>query len=156
MSRYVFFLSIVSLVSAAWITLACGGGDPRQSDSRPLQSITLSPASADAQDYPDGKVPFVATGHYSSPPTTVTPLPANWAAESVQIVNGIETVGPANGAVSVDANGVAQCAAGSSGMYLVVAWDIQDPTLQVSCACLTFFGEPCCNSCQGTAQLTCP
>ena len=156
MSRYAFFLSMVALVSAAWITLACGGSDPRQSDLRPLQSITLSPASADAKDYPDGKVPFIATGHYSSAPITVTPLPANWAALSEQIVNGLETIGPANGAVSVDANGVAQCAAGASGTYLVVAWDIQDPTLPVSCACITFFGEPCCNSCQGTGQLTCP
>jgi hypothetical protein len=156
MSCYAYLLSIFSLASAALITLACGISNTHRTDLRPIQSITLSPASADARDYPEGKVPFVATGHYSSPPTTLTPLPANWAAESVQIVNGIETVGPANGAVSVEANGVAQCAASSSGMYLVVAWDIQDPTLPISCACITFFGEPCCNSVQGTAQLTCP
>jgi len=46
---------ITFLSFAAWIALACGS-------SHELQSITVSPASADAQNYPDGEVPFVATG----------------------------------------------------------------------------------------------
>jgi hypothetical protein len=151
MSRYVSSFSIVSLVSAAWMLLACGGSDPR-----PLQSITVSPASADAQDYPDGKVPFVASGHYNSPPTTVTPLQAHWGAESEQFVNGVLTLGPVNGAVVVSGSGVAQCADGASGTYFVVAWDLQDPKLQVGCSSINDIGEPGCNAVQGTAQLTCP
>ena len=91
MSRCAFCLCILSLVFSACITFACGGS------SRQIQVITVGPASADAQDFPNGQVPFVATGSYNSAPMTVTPLQANWAAQSEQMVNGIETFGPANG-----------------------------------------------------------
>jgi hypothetical protein len=150
MSRYAFGLCIISLIFPACITLACGSG------SRQIKSIIVGPASADAQNYPNGQVPFVATGNYNSAPMTVSPLQANWAAQSEQIVNGIETFGPANGAVLVDSTGVAQCTAVASGAYAVIAWDLQDPTLKVSCASETDFGEPGCNAVQGVAQLTCP
>ena len=151
MSRYVFSFWIVSLVCAVWILLACGASDPR-----PLQSITVTPASADAQDYPGGQVPFVATGHYNSPPTTVTPLQTNWAAVSEQIVNGILTFGSVTSAVSIDHTGTAQCAAGASGTYAVIAWGLQDSSLKVGCSSMTDFGEPGCNAVQATAQLSCP
>lgn len=154
MPRYVLCFSVVLLGCAASLLLACGGSDP--SDPHPLQSITVNPASADAKDYPSGQVPFLATGHYNSPPTTVTPLQANWAAVSEQIVNGVLTLGPVTTAVSIDHTGVAQCAAGAAGTYAVIAWDLQDPTLKVTCASMTDFGEPGCNAAQATAQLTCP
>src|SRR5215831_7618685 len=108
MSRYTFLLWIFTLVVAGWITLACGNS-PRR-----IQSITVSPATAQAQSYLNGQVPFVATGYYNSAPTAVTPLQANWGAAA-----GNE---PANGAVTVDSNGMAQCAAGVSGTYSVGAW----------------------------------
>jgi len=158
MSRHGFLVWVVLLGLVACITLACGsdpGSDPQQ-NSRTIQSITISPASADGQDYPDGKVPFVATGHYNSPPTTVTPLQANWGAESEQVVNGIETFGPANGAVLVGGTGVAQCAAGASGTYAVVAWNLQIPNVPANCNTINSIGEPGCDAVQGTAQLTCP
>jgi hypothetical protein len=150
MSRYAFGLCIIALIFSACITLACGGS------SRQIQSITVGPASADAQDYPNGQVAFVATGSYNAAPMSVSPLPANWAAQSEQIVNGIETFGPANGAVLIDGSGVAQCTAGTSGTYAVIAWDLQDPTLKAGCGSETDFGEPGCNAVQGTAQITCP
>jgi hypothetical protein len=150
MFRYAFSFSIIPSVFCVGITLACGGG------SRQIQSITVGPASADAQNYPNGLVPFVATGNYNVAPRTVTPLQANWAAQSDQIVNGIEALGPANGAVLVDATGVAHCAAGASGTYAVIAWDLQDPSVKAGCASQSDFGEPGCNAVQGTAQLTCP
>jgi hypothetical protein len=40
--------SLLALVVAAWLTLSCGA---RSQDQNPLQSVTLSPATADAQDY---------------------------------------------------------------------------------------------------------
>jgi hypothetical protein len=150
--RLRLFVSVGVLGGAACLTLACG---TTRSGQHLIQSLTLSPASADAQNYPGGKVAFVATGDYSTAPTTVTPLTANWGAESVQIWNGVVTYGSANGAVSVDANGVAQCASSASGTYAVVAWVIQDPTLQGGCASGNSIGEPC-NAVQGIAQLTCP
>jgi len=118
--------------------------------------MSVSPTSADANDYPNGQVPFVATGYFSQNPTTpVSPLTSNWAAVSEQTYNGVVVLGPTTD-VSVSTNGVAQCSANASGTYEVIAWNIQDPSLQVGCASETFFGEPGCNAVQATAQLTCP
>ena len=150
MSRCVFSFWIISLASAGCMLLACGGSNPRT-----LQSVTVSPASTDAQAYSDGRVPFVATGKYNLAPMTVTPLQANWAAVSERVVNGILTLGPITSAVSVDQTGVAQCEAGA-GTFAVIAWDLQDPTTKTGCASETDFGEPGCNAVQGMAQLTCP
>lgn len=141
MSRDTFSLWIISLVFAAWITLACGGG------ARQVQSITVNPASADAQDYPNGKVPFIATGNYNSTPTTVTPLQANWGAASGSV--------PANGAVTVDSRGAAQCNVGASGTYTIGAW--VDLPVTGTPPCPSFaFGAASCNHVLGTATLTCP
>ena len=74
MSRPSFCRWISLLALVASIELACGSG------SYKIQSITVSPATADAQNYPNGQVPFVATGYYNSAPGTVTPLQANWGA----------------------------------------------------------------------------
>lgn len=62
-------LSFLALVLTASFALSCGASShgPGQ-----LQSITLSPATADAQDYPNG-VPFTATGYYIHPSYAVTP-----------------------------------------------------------------------------------
>jgi len=145
MSRHGFFVWIVSPGLVACIMLGCG--------SRQIQSLTVSPASADAQNYPGGKVPFVATGHYNMGPTTVTPLQANWSVLSEQVLNGVKTLLPTTD-VSVDTNGVAQCAAGASGTYAVGAWVETNPSGAV-CQVIGPFGAPC-NSVLGTAQLTCP
>lgn len=151
MSRLGYLVSIVFLGLAGCMFLACGGS-PGQ-----IQSITLSPPSADAQNYPNGKVPFVATGHYNAAPTTVTPLQASWGVASEQLVNGVETFGFANGALSVDTNGVAQCTAGASGTYAVGAWvnlAVNGPP--PGCPSGPF-GQPyACLAVLGTAQLTCP
>jgi hypothetical protein len=142
MSRHAFSLWIISLVFAAWITLACGGGGARQ-----IQSVSVSPASADAQNYPNGQVPFVATGYYNSAPATVTPLQANWGA-------ALGTI-PAGGAVTVDSNGMAQCTTGASGTYTIGAW-INLPVQGIP-PCPSFaFGAASCNYVLGTAKLTCP
>ena len=139
--RFLFWNTFLGL--AACVVLACGSG-------RKLETITVTPASADALDYPDGKVPFIATGHYSSSPMSVTPLHATgWGAASGQVVGS-----PTND-VSVDANGVAQCNAGASGTYIVGAWvDLPYHGQPPPCP-ITLFGESCPNVI-GTAQLTCP
>jgi hypothetical protein len=60
-------LSIL-LIAMAWLTLSCG------SSSRHLQSITLTQTAIN-----NGQMDqFVATGTFSAPPTTVTPLPVDW------------------------------------------------------------------------------
>ena len=55
------------LILAASLTLACGGGSGRD-----LQSITITKTANGQQ------IQFVATGTFSAPPTTVTPLPVDW------------------------------------------------------------------------------
>jgi len=132
------------LVLVVWLALACGanpsGANP--SGTHIIQSLSLSPSFADAQNYPAGDVPFVATGHYDSAPVTVNPIQASWAAQSVTIWNGTPVYGPTNGAVSVDANGLAQCAPGASGTYAIIAWAIQDPNVKGGCGSSSSFGEP--------------
>jgi hypothetical protein len=135
MSRRGFFLWIFFLGLAASLTSACGS-------SRQVQSVTVSPTSADAQNYPDGKVPFVATGHYNMAPMTVTPLQAYW--------------GPSlNSPISVDENGVAQCNAGASGTYSVGGWVDLPVGRPLPCG-IGVYGEPVCYTVLGTARLTCP
>jgi hypothetical protein len=58
------------LVLAACVVLACGSGG---GSGRQLQSISLNatPATPGIQ--------VVATGHFSAPPLTVTPLPVFWS-----------------------------------------------------------------------------
>jgi hypothetical protein len=136
MFRYGILMRFTFLGLAASMTLACGSG------SRQIQSVTVSPASADAQDYPDGKVPFVATGHYDQTPVTVTPLQANWGPDF-------------NSPVSIDQNGVAQCAAGASGTYSIGAW-VDLPVAKGLPCPIGEYGESVCGTVLGTAQLTCP
>jgi len=63
---------ITLILSMSLITVSCG---TQQSQ---LQSLMVDPATADAQNFSNGKVQFTATGNYVHPSRTVTP--ANWAA----------------------------------------------------------------------------
>ena len=82
------FLALPLLLLAA----GCGSSTPRS-----LMSVTASPATADAKDFPNGQVQFTPTGIYNKPPTTVTPQPVTaWL------------VSP-NGVATIDQNGLAQC-----------------------------------------------
>jgi hypothetical protein len=55
------------LLIAPLFTMGCGS-----SHSRQLQSITITKTANGQQ------IQFVATGTFSAPPTTVTPLPVDW------------------------------------------------------------------------------
>jgi len=138
MKRYAPQLFLFLLVLAAAMTLACGS-----SASRTLQSVTISPASADAQG---GMVQFTATGIYDSPPSPVAPLAATWGT--------CDQAGNATSEISVSASGVAQCASGAVGTYKIWAFDLvtsRGPECQVETAC-----GGGCGHVVGTAQLTCP
>lgn len=66
MTRFWSSFSLFSLAFVASIALACGGS------GRQLRSISIS-QTANGQ-----LITFVATGTFSAPPTTVTPLPVMW------------------------------------------------------------------------------
>ena len=107
----------------------------------------MSPAAADADQYPNGQVQFTAIGYYNKPPSPITPLTATWGAcYQFNTTSG----------VSVSKNGLAQCAAGSVGTYTVWAFVVQQPPPGYACTNI----EDACGGggCQvtGTAQLTCP
>ncbi len=135
--------ALCALAAAGTFALACGSSVPVRHQ---LQSITLAPVSANAQDYANGQVAFVATGHYSTAPLTVSPLSANWGA-CYQFA--------ATSAVSVTSSGLAQCASGATGSYTVWANQPADlPPGVYSCTAETACGGGC--TVQGSAQLTCP
>ena len=141
MKRLRFPLFLFALVVAAALVLSCGASSEHQ-----LQSITLDPASADAQDYPRGQVQFVATGHYKIAPLTATPLSATWGT--------CYQFAPTS-AISVTSTGLAQCASGAAGTYSVWA---NDPMPLGPGAYFCPASTPCGGGCtiQATAQLTCP
>jgi hypothetical protein len=145
MSRYGCFLCIVLLAVAASITFSCGAGSK---PTRVIQSLNVSPGSADAKDYPNGEVPFVATGIYNAAPAMVTPLQSTWA---VVNQNGEQTTD-----ILINANGVAHCAAGASGVYNVGAWVAITPPPGATCNVSSAYGNPCGDSVLGVAQLRCP
>ncbi len=60
----------ILLLLVILLTLACGDSS---SSNRQLESISIK-ATTDV-----GQVQFTASGTFSTPPTTVTPLPVEWA-----------------------------------------------------------------------------
>ena len=140
MRKYALSVSFFAVLAIA-ITLACG------SSRRILQSVSLSPPTADAQGSP---VQFTATGYFNQQPSPVRLTSANWGA----CYQNQRTTG-----VSVNTDGLAQCAAGAVGTYTVWAW-----AESAADSCGGNNGElpanPCggAGECQptGTAQLTCP
>jgi hypothetical protein len=140
MRRYAPQFLLLLLVLAAAMTLACAS-----SASHTLQSVTISPASADAQNYAGGLVQFTATGTYTAPPSPVTPLAATWGV--------CDQSGNGTSEISVSASGVAQCASGAAGTYKVWAFDLN--TKGATCDVVTACGGGC-GRVTGAAQLTCP
>lgn len=77
---------------------SCGANTPRV-----LQSVTASPATADAKNFPNGVVHFIPTGIYNTSPTMVTPLPVTaWSTDQISIA-------------TIDQNGNAACVPGRVG-----------------------------------------
>jgi hypothetical protein len=136
MRKLQFALCFAALFAVSSVVLSCGTNSQGPGQ---LQAITLSPASADAQNYPGWQVPFVATGVYMNPTHKVTPQPALWGA--------CHQNAPTS-EVSVTKAGVAQCASGASGSYMVYAFQL------TNCTVLTACGGGC--TVVGSAQLTCP
>jgi hypothetical protein len=134
----VFFLVILAIA----VTLACGSSPPAYL----LQSVSLSPATADAQG---SSVQFTATGYFNQQPSPVQLFSANWGA----CYQNARTT-----AVSVSAGGLAQCAAGAVGTYAV--WAVAQRGGDSCGPAGSVPADPCGGGgeCQvtGTAQLTCP
>ncbi len=142
------FLFLLSLAIA--LTFACGSpavshvlpscnSAPTASNDGMPESITLCPASAEGQDYPDGQVQFIAIGSFQTSPSPALLKPQVWGA----CQNNAPTT-----AVSISNLGLAQCKSGASGTYSVFASDMTN--------CLAI--GPCGTGCfvSAYAELTCP
>jgi hypothetical protein len=131
------------------VPIACGDPTTMSPSGRQLESITVGPATADAQGQ---QVQFTATGHWSASPVTVTPQPASWGA-CVEQMSGNTVQESSTTEVTVSSDGLAQCASGAKGTFTVFAYD---PPLgaPANCNVISVCGGGCTIS--GTAQLTCP
>jgi hypothetical protein len=131
-------VSFFLLILAAAITLACGSSHPRVPSS-----VTVTPATADAQDFPDGAVQLTATGYFSTMPSPVSPLSVTWKACN-------------SSAISVSTGGVARCNAGAVGTYSISAASYyhSNSQCQAMLACGSVGAD--CFAVYGVAQLTCP
>lgn len=140
-----FFLVVLAIA----ITLACGppashlsascSSAPTASNDSLPQSIVLCPAVADAKDFPDGQVQFIAIGTFQTAPSPALMKAPLWGACQGE---GVTT------GVTVSRAGLAQCAPGASGAYTVWA---DGPSL---CNIIGACGETC--GITGSAKLTCP
>ena len=114
MNKYRLLLSILFLAALAVQTLGCGGSN--MSSDRVLQSMVVTPATADAQNFPNGQVQFTATGTFNKPPspaqvTFQPPYSGGW---------NLMDAGAASIA-TISATGLAQCVPGAAGTVVVRA-----------------------------------
>jgi len=138
MTRFVTLSTGPLVLFTAFLMSGCGS-------NRQLQSVTLSPASADAQGFSGGQVPFAASGTFSKPPSPV-PL----TSKDVQWCVGTSTgacLGNINPGATVDQTGVAQCNSGFVGTATIVAGNGGETMNPDGGSQLKIFGS---------ATLTCP
>lgn len=108
---------------AALFLSGCGSNSP----------ISVSPATADAQNFPNGIVPFKATG-VTSPTWCI-------GTASGSCIGNVATI------ATIDINGQAQCLAGNSGTVTILAGTGGRVIMPDGGVQLSHFGS---------AQLTCP
>jgi hypothetical protein len=139
------------LLILAAIATGCGGSmaDPAKQaaakhadPSKQLVAITVTPASADAQNFSNGQVQFTAVGTFSD--GSKAPIQALWT------LNGPFTQTPIAD-ISLSSTGLGQCVAGGFvGTSGVFATAPANPALPLSQ--MTMFTK----NVLGTAQITCP
>lgn len=125
---------VVFLLVAAASVLGCGS-------SRRLKSITITPANADAQNYPGGQVQFTASGTYTDG-SKVNPLGVVWW--------GGQPWTKMPWIIQLDSNGLASCGSAQPGTYSVLATAPLDPNVPLTQMNMS---TP---QLSATAQLTCP
>lgn len=137
----VAFLLLICLAISA-----CSDGRMMNSSMvRQLQSITVTPQSAMAQNFTNKQVQFTASGKFSMPPMTGTPQ-VMWS-----LSDPMTMASPMG--VTINSNGMAQCMT-FSGTVNVVATASMDPGMPVTQMGMgmTMSGP----TVSGMAQLTCP
>lgn len=133
--------SLFAVAVIAVQTIGCGAmSSSLMNSNRVLQSMTITPASADAQASPGGQVQFTATGKFSKSPspaavTFVPPYSGSWASSDPNI------------ATVNSSSGLATCVAGASGTVTVTAMASTNAATGTAATSTAV---------QGMAKLTCP
>ena len=124
-------------VLAAIATVGCSSMNSMA--NRVLQSMVISPATADAQASPSGQVQFSAMGTFSKPPSPapvpfVAPYSGSWATSDLSVA-------------TIDQNGLAQCVPGAAGTVTISAIASSNAGMGT---------QNTSTAVSGTARLTCP
>jgi len=127
MTRIKLLLAATLLTGVELLMDGCGGSN------RVIQSVTVTPATADAQNFPNGQVQFTASGNYSQPPSPVALSQANWSLSE-------------GGIATLSGTGLTQCILGASGVVTVKA-GVSGPCNGTNCTAIQIVGS---------AQLSCP
>jgi Flp pilus assembly protein TadG len=132
------FSLLCMLACFAIATVGCGSMN--SASNRVLQSMSLSPATADAQTFPQSQVQFTPTGTFSMAPSPaavpvpfVSPYSGSWSSSDPSIA-------------TINQSGVAQCVAGAAGTV----------TIQAMASSNSAMGPAMSTGVSGTAKLTCP
>jgi len=130
--------AISGLVMIALLAGAVGCGSMNPSSNRVLESMALSPASADAQSS-QGQVQFTAIGTFSKAPSPapvsfVTPFTGTWFSSNSNVA-------------TITQSGLATCVSGAAGTVNIMA------TASTNSGTGT---QETSTSVSATATLTCP
>jgi len=129
MARFKVWLPTTLLLAGIELVASgCGTESPRL-----LQSISVTPASADAHSSPNGQVQFTALGAYSQPPSPSPMTQSGWSLSDPTIA-------------TISLSGLTQCNPGASGAVTVKA-SASGTCSGTGCTAVLF---------SGTAQLICP
>jgi hypothetical protein len=114
----------------------CGGTGTNMTNSvRLMQSLMVTPASADAQNFANGQVQFTATGAFNMSPMTVMSPPVLWSVGNPSFMSASPTpmsmAMATSGGPSIDGNGLARCN-GFAGIVMIEATAPADPNVSIS------------------------
>jgi hypothetical protein len=132
-------MTVLFIVALVFQTVGCGTSN----SNRVLQSMAVTPRTADAQSAPNGQVQFTATGTFSkapspSPVTFVAPYSGSWLISDPSIAT---LVGTGTGTATF------QCVAGASGVVTITAIASTNAATGTGATSTMV---------KGTASLTCP
>jgi len=139
-----FYVLAALSLSLAFETVACGGAGDSNAN-RVLQSIGVTPSTADAQNYPSGQVQFTATGTFTKPPSPAPvpfaqPYTGGWSISN-------SSSGRNQSIATINQAGLAQCKPGASGTVTVTAMASNGACHGAQCTSVAI---------QGSGTLTCP
>jgi len=143
----VVLFSLAVLLSLT--VVACSSGMMTMMNTREMQSITVTPTSATAQNSPGGQVQFTATGHFNMDPMTAMPQVLWTIGSPFSTMPMSSSAMPTPAGVTINANGMAQCN-GFVGTVTIQATAPMDPNMALSqMTAMT-------SNVAGMAQLMCP